>query len=246
MSEEDFVDSKIKQELTLAPYFKHCELLNTHGPPILSSGVAPQELDIASFENFLSDPDNYALDTRPPKEFLKQNIPKTISMSLGNMGLIVGWAFRPHNNFSLILGDHRDLGLAWSYLVRVGFDNIIGVLKNGITGWVEGGRATNTIKSISIDTLRTEVDKGTLQILDVREPHEFKLEHIKGSISSPLTQLMDTVSSMNITAPLATLCPSGFRSSTAASILIKNGITDVAVLLEGFKGWKARGLPTED
>jgi hydroxyacylglutathione hydrolase len=246
MTEEDFVDSKMKQELTLAPYFKHCESLNTQGPPVLSAGVAPQELDLFSFDNFLSDSDSYALDTRPPVEFLKQHIPGTISMSLGNMGLIAGWTLKPHHNFSLILGDRGDLGEAWSYLVRVGFDNIIGFLDNGITGWIESGRATNTIRSISVDKLKTEFDNGKIQIIDVREPHEFKLEHIKGSISSPLTQLMDKASSLNFDTPIATLCPSGFRSATAASILMRNANTDVSVSLEGFKSWKVRGLPTEE
>jgi hydroxyacylglutathione hydrolase len=246
MNEEDFIDSKIKQELTLAPYFKHCESLNTKGPPILSAGTAPQQLDVVSFERLLSEPSHFALDTRPPVEFMKQHVPGTISMSLGNMGLIAGWALRPHHSFSLILRDRSDLGDAWSYLVRVGFDNVIGFLENGIASWIDNGRGTKTIRSISIDTLKTENNEGKLQIIDVREPHEFKLEHIKGSISSPLTQLMDKEPSLKIDMPVVTLCPSGFRSATAASILMRNAAINVSVLLDGFKSWKAQGLPTED
>jgi len=246
MSEEDFIESKLKQELTLAPYFKNCEHLNTKGPPVLSAGIAPQELDLASFETLLSDPDHLALDTRLPEEFVKQHIPKTISMSLLNMGQIAGWTLEPNQRFSLILGNRRDLGTAWSYLVRVGLDNVVGFLDNGINRWVDSGRAPASIKTISIDDLRTELDNGELQVVDVREPHEFKLEHIKNSISLPLTRMMDAASSLNFDLPIATLCPSGFRSTTAASILMRNTVADVIAPLEGFKSWLARGLPTEE
>jgi hydroxyacylglutathione hydrolase len=245
MSEEEFVESKVKQELTLAPYFKHCEQLNTQGPPILSSGKAPQELDVAYFESLLEEPNHRALDTRPPSEFLKQHIPGTISMSLSNMGLIAGWALDPKQNFSLILKERGDLGEAWSYLVRIGFDHVIGFLDGGVASWIESGRSVESIMSLPIDELRDRVEKETIQIVDVREPHEFDLEHIKGSLSSPLTQLQDAVASLHIDAPLATMCPSGFRSATAASILKRNGISRIAVPLEGFKTWKARGYPTE-
>jgi hydroxyacylglutathione hydrolase len=245
MNEEDFVDSKIKQELTLAPYFKHCELVNTQGPQILSAGVAPQELDVSTLAKLLSNPDHLVLDTRPPGEFLKQHIPKSVSMSLSNMGLIAGWTLKPQQSFSLILGDRRDFGEAWSYLVRVGLDHIVGFLAGGIADWTDSGRVTNSIKSISIEDLKTQVDRREVQIIDVREPHEFELEHIKGSISLPLTQLTDTAPSLHFTTALATICPSGFRSATAASILMRSDIRDIVVPLEGFKGWKNLNLPTE-
>ncbi|MFW9956557.1 MAG: rhodanese-like domain-containing protein [Candidatus Odinarchaeota archaeon] len=246
MSEDDFIESKIKQELTLAPYFKHCELLNTKGPPVLSAGVAPQELDLASFETLLSNPNHVVLDTRSPTEFLNRQIPRTISMSLTNMGLFAGWILKPNQSISLILGNRENLGEAWSYLVRLGFDNVVGFLENGITSWIESGRATTSIKTISIDDLKIQLDNRTLLVVDVRESHEYKQEHIKDSISLPLTRLVDTAPSLKFDRTIATLCSSGFRSTTAASILSRNDITNILAPSEGFKSWMARGLPTEE
>lgn len=246
MSEEDFIESKIKQELTLAPYFKHCEQLNTKGPPVLSAGIAPQELDMTSFETLLQNPDHIAVDTRPPHEFLNKQIPGTISMSLSNMGLIAGWILRPNQNFSLILGSRRDLGEAWSYLVRVGLDNVVGFLENGVERWVESGHVATSIKTISLDDLRNQLDKGKMQVVDVRESHEFKQGHIKDSISLPLTRITDTAPSLKIEGTAVPFCPSGFRSTTGASILMRNNITDIAAPLEGFKSWIAEGFPMEE
>jgi hydroxyacylglutathione hydrolase len=243
MSEEDFVDSKTKQELTLAPYFKHCELLNTIGPPILSASIAPQELDSTSFADLLSDSKHFALDTRSPREFLKQHIPGSICTSLSNMGLIAGWILKSNQRFSLILGDRGDFGKAWSYLVRVGLDNIVGILDGGIMSWISSGRSIESIKSISIDALQTQASTGQLKIIDVREPHEFGLEHIEGSISLPLTELVFKIPSFKITTPAATLCPSGFRSTTAASLLKRAGYEDVCVAWSGLNAWREKGYP---
>ena len=246
MSEDDFIESKIEQELTLAPYFKHCEQLNTKGPPVLSAGVAPQELDMISFEALLKSPDHIAIDTRPPHEFLNKQIPGTISMSLTNMGLIAGWILEPSQNFSLILGYREALGEAWSYLVRVGLDNVVGFLENGVERWIESGHATTSIKAISLDDLRIQLDKGTVQIVDVRESHEFKQGHIKDSISLPLTRIMNMAPSVKFEGTAVPICPSGVRSATGASILMRKNITDIAAPLEGIKSWIAQGFPMEE
>lgn len=245
MSEDEFVESKIQQRLTLAPYFKHCEQLNTQGPPVLSAADAPQELNSELIESLLQEPNHRVLDTRLPGEFMKEHIPKTISLSLSNMGLIAGWALKPDQSFSLILENRTDLGEAWSYLVRVGFDNIVGFLANGITLWKDSCRAVDSIKSISPDYLKTNLQKRNVRVVDVREPHEFDSEHIHESISSPLTQLQDNAPSIGVETPVAAACPSGFRSTTAASILKRTGFVDVSILMGGLKAWKALGFPME-
>ncbi|MFW9960287.1 MAG: rhodanese-like domain-containing protein [Candidatus Thorarchaeota archaeon] len=246
ISEEDFIESKIKQELILAPYFKHCEQLNTDGPPILSAGLAPQELDITSFETLSHNSEHLAIDTRPPHEFLSKHIPGTINMSLTIMGLIAGWILKPSQSFSFLLGNRGELGEAWSYLVRAGFDNVVGFLENGIGKWIESGHAATSIRTISIDDLKVQLDTGKMQIIDVRESHEFKEGHIKDSVSLPLTRIMDATKTFKFEGPVAPLCSSGVRSSTAASILMRNNITDIAAPLEGFKSWIAQAFPTEE
>ena len=79
MSEAVFVESKVHQHLTRASYFKHCEHLNTIGPPIVADLPEPQELDIESFSKLLKDDDHRAIDTRPSDEFVNRHIPRSIS-----------------------------------------------------------------------------------------------------------------------------------------------------------------------
>ncbi|MHA1863757.1 MAG: MBL fold metallo-hydrolase [Candidatus Thorarchaeota archaeon] len=245
MDEDEFIKSKVNQRLTLSSYFKRCEKLNTEGPPLLSSLDPIVELEINEFEKLLDQVNYRAIDTRSNAEFLNSHIPRTISMNMNNIGLLAGWVLRSDQTFSFILNDYNDLELARGSLLRVGLDNIVGYLKNGFHEWSNSGRDTGNISSISIEELKTGLDENTLSIIDVREPHEFEKARITGSKSSPLTRLEEEVSNIDASNTIATLCPSGFRSTTAASIMKRNGISNVIVPLSGIKGWVSQGFPVE-
>jgi len=245
MDEDEFIKSKVDQRLTLSSYFKRCEKLNTEGPPLLSSLDPIEELEINEFEQLLNQFNHRAIDTRSNAEFLNSHIPRTIGMNLNNIGLLAGWALRSDQNFSFILNDYNDLELARGSLLRVGLDNIVGYLKNGFHEWSNSGRDTDSISSITIEELKTGLDNNTLSIIDVREPHEFEKTRITNSKSSPLTRLEEEVSNIDASNTIATLCPSGFRSTTAASIMKRNGISNVIVPLSGINGWVSQGFPVE-
>jgi hydroxyacylglutathione hydrolase len=80
MEEEDFVNARLRESLTLAPYFKHCEKLNTLGPPLMADIAAPRSLDPDSFEEMLKKPGYLAVDTRSPDFFVCGHIPNAISV----------------------------------------------------------------------------------------------------------------------------------------------------------------------
>jgi hydroxyacylglutathione hydrolase len=246
MSEDVFVESKIRQRLTRALYFKHCERLNTIGPPIIADLPEPQELDIESFTKLLEEDGHRALDTRPTAEFLKRHIPRSISMNIKNMGWLVGWALRPEQTFSIILrNDIDDLILATAMLHRIGYDNILGFLRNGINQWSSGGRETDSIDVLSLDEFAVKQTRREVFVIDVREPHEYDKERIEDSVSTPLTGLEEKAKDFMSVGPTATLCPVGNRSTTAASILKRKGVDDIAVSLDGLKAWRAYDFPLE-
>lgn len=82
-----------------------------------------------------------------------------------------------------------------------------------------------------------------LQLLDVREQHEFDDAHIEGVTLIPLGQLQNRVSELSSDKPVLCICAGGVRSERAAQFLDASGFTDVTNMLEGMKGWVARGLP---
>jgi len=245
LNEDEFIRSKLKQRLTRSSYFKRCEKLNTDGAPLLSSLKSLEAFDVDEYENLLRHPDHRGIDTRRSADFLNSHISGSISLSLTNIGLIAGWALRSNQDFTFILNDMSDLELAKNSLYRVGLDNVIGYLKDGFAGWSNSGKQVESISTISSEDLNDALKRRKVSIIDVRESHEYEKEWIPTSRSSPLTRLEEEVAHLDIADKIVTLCPSGFRSSTAASIMKRRGIDNVAVYLTGLNNWKADGYPME-
>lgn len=245
MGEDEFIHSKLNQRLTRSSYFKRCEKLNTDGPPLLSNLKPMTEFDVSEYEKMLHHPDHRGIDTRHSADFLDSHIPGSISLSLTNIGQLAGWALRSNQTFTFILNNNSELEFASNSLYRVGLDTVVGYLKDGFPGWCKSGKMVESIPTLSPEQLNDALKKNMHGIIDVREHYEYEKEWIPNSRSSPLTNLEEAVSEFDTTEKIVTVCPSGFRSTTAASIMKHNGIHDVAVFLSGLKKWKADGYPME-
>ena len=72
------------------------------------------------------------------------------------------------------------------------------------------------------------VNVNEATIVDVREPFEYQMGKVEGSINIPLGQVPDRVEEFkNMKKPLVLCCASGNRSGQATSFLIQNGIEEV-------------------
>jgi phage shock protein E len=69
-----------------------------------------------------------------------------------------------------------------------------------------------------------------VQIIDVREPEEFNMSHVEGSINLPLSRIMadpSVVTDLPKDETLVIYCNSGNRSGQAQQILNSYGIINV-------------------
>jgi hydroxyacylglutathione hydrolase len=243
MDLESFIESQVKQNLTLASYFKHCEKLNTIGPPLIGSLTEPKKFNPEEFEEQSKLPNHVVLDTRLVKEYVNSHIPNSISLSLKSMGLFTGWVLNPFDSFLFVLENNEDFNAARNILLRIGFDDVVGYLDHGMSSWVQVDKPTSTIQTYSIDKLRQQLESGKAHVVDVRQPHEFKHVSIKGSTSFPLTSLSLESPQFPSGRVIVNICPSGVRSTTGASILKRAGIENIVVSLEGLNGWQEKGYP---
>lgn len=69
--------------------------------------------------------------------------------------------------------------------------------------------------------------KAGATIVDVRTRGEFNGGHVRGSINIPLSDLPAQLNGINRNKPVITCCASGMRSSSAKSLLLKNGFNQV-------------------
>ena len=100
------------------------------------------------------------------------------------------------------------------------------------------GSATST----SIKPTEVAADLGNLQLIDVREPDEWKSGHIAGAVHIPLGRLQASIASIDAGRRVAVICRSGVRSRGAARMLRGHTI-DAASVSGGMLAWVRAGLP---
>lgn len=83
-----------------------------------------------------------------------------------------------------------------------------------------------------------------VELIDVREPSEWKLGHIPGARLVPLGQLEDEIPRLDPSRETVVYCKVGGRSSHAAKQLIAAGMRNVANLSGGILAWRDEVDPT--
>ena len=99
---------------------------------------------------------------------------------------------------------------------------------------------------ITVLELKARRDKGEdLFILDVREPHEYQINRIEGSVLIPLGDLPDRFAELDPNREIVSQCKSGMRSARAASFLRDQGFKNVRNLKGGILAWIDQVDPTQ-
>ncbi len=105
-------------------------------------------------------------------------------------------------------------------------------------------------KNMDADEARAFIRENpadSFQLLDVRQPKEYELEHIPGAILIPLKELMSRLNELDPSKPTLVYCAIGGRSKAAAQMLQGSNFKNVYNLSGGIKAWngfKAKGPET--
>jgi SulP family sulfate permease len=83
-----------------------------------------------------------------------------------------------------------------------------------------------------------------IQLIDLREPREYRQGHIVEARLLPLPDLLLKSEELNGNHPVVLICRSGRRSARAAHFLHGEGYRDLSVLEGGMIAWEAAGLLT--
>jgi len=91
---------------------------------------------------------------------------------------------------------------------------------------------------------REDASREPPVLVDVREPWEFDLCRIEGSILIPLGELPRRVGELPRERALVMVCHTGRRSQNAAMFLAQSGFGDVQNLKGGVEGWAVEVDPS--
>jgi glyoxylase-like metal-dependent hydrolase (beta-lactamase superfamily II)/rhodanese-related sulfurtransferase len=186
------------------------------------------------------------VDTRPAMQFAVAHVPGSMHIAL--TGQYASWAARILGlDTPLIIAgeDPEHVRESQMRLARVGAENVVGYLADGVVGWIRNGFELDYIPQITVQDFveLREQERDRIAVLDVRELGEVAGGVIENSRCIPLGKLKSRLAELDREKLLVVHCKGGYRSSIATSILRRAGFRDIANLTGGFDAWKTAGLP---
>jgi len=238
MSKDEFV-RMMTTDLPEAPaYFPQDAEINRGGARRLDelpppTALLPAEVGKLAREGLT------VLDVRPAAQFGAGHVPGAINIGLN--GQFASWAgnlLRLDAPVVLVGEDDEQINHAVTRLARVGIENVKGFLGGGMYAWDQAGFASAAIAQIPVDALKHWLDEARdVQVIDVRQPGEYRSGHVPGAINAPLTHVAARVSSLDPSRQTAVICAGGYRSSAAAGILARHGFRHLFNVIGGTSAW---------
>jgi rhodanese-related sulfurtransferase/glyoxylase-like metal-dependent hydrolase (beta-lactamase superfamily II) len=243
MTETQFVDVVTEGQPVRPHYFEFDASRNRQLHPLLDEDNGPPEL---SLDDVVARQRSGAtlLDSREPVDFAAGHLHGAIVVGL--QGRFAEWAgdvLDPNRDIVLV-GDPATAQETKIRLARIGFDRVVGQLRDPSTVFLQRSDLVESSSRLTIEQL-AEIRglEPALQIVDIRNPGETKAGVVPGAVEMPLATLVDTMETLAPDRPTVVYCMSGYRSAIAASVLRAAGIDDVSDLVGGYGAWAAAHLP---
>ena len=192
------------------------------------------------------------LDTRSKDAYVQAHIPGSVHLEADTqLSNRIGFVFPPDVPVILLLSDPSEYESVFYSLARVGYDNVVGYLSEGLDVWEKMGLplTAGDIKDVEPVELHQILQNCTNRdcpvVVDVREPWEYRQGHVPGALLIPLGQLSTRVNELNPERPVAVICASGNRSQSAAALLGQKGFKTVYNVSGGTGAWQHSGLALE-
>ena len=237
LNKNEFVNELTSNLPEPPAYFPQNVLMNKNGYIDLSDILkkSNRALTVDEFKILMIKKNTVVLDTRSTIDFSNAHIPGSYFIGLsGNFAPWVGEILKDVTINILLVAEKGKEIESITRLSRVGFDNCIGYLKDGIYSWLQKGNLVDKINNISPKDFT--LLKGDFKTLDVRKKSETKISSLDRSKKIPLSDIHLNLDSLNKKDKIYVHCAGGYRSMIALSILKRNGFNNIVDINEGYKG----------
>ncbi len=170
------------------------------------------------------------IDTRSAPFYGAGHFPGSLDIGLGS-AMFSTWAgfFVPGGSkIVLVVGDAANAAKARLELARIGFDDVLGCIEASLL------KETHQLSQLSVCDLKSSLKQDDAPfVLDVRTCGEWQGGHIGTARHIPLPALVKRLAEVPKDLPVAVLCGSGYRSTIAASLLLRAGHTRLSNVMGG-------------
>ncbi len=189
------------------------------------------------------------LDIRSQGEFGGQHIPHSVNVQLTSTEFEQRTArlVDPTSPLILISTDETQAQKALHKMAFIGTDStVLGYLP--LTAWIAEGRETHSVPQCTVHELHQVLEENPeTQVLDVREGAEYADGHVPGAVHLSLKAIHQKLDSVGLdpSKRVYVICKGGMRSSSACSLMSRQGFTNLANVTGGTQAWLRAGLATE-
>jgi hydroxyacylglutathione hydrolase len=175
------------------------------------------------------------VDVRPAEEFASGHVRGAINIPLGSSGFPTkaGFVLDTDERTVIYAASETEARRAERGLHAVGLFNV--------DGYLSGVEAEERLEPLTLDELEGLLSNGRVELVDVREKGERDQGYIPESLHIPYRRIRACAEELRGDATVVTICESGSRASTAASILAAAGVHARPVLGAGVSAWRERG-----
>jgi len=247
MSKQAFIELVTADQPEAPPYFVYDAVLNSKERPTLDETLQ-RELKPLALDDVLRMQVQGAqiLDTREPEEFGAAHLAGSINIGLnGQYATWAGTVLDRVHPIVIIAAPGRENESAVR-LGRIGFDHVAGYLQNGLQALESRPELVAFTERLGAQFASELLHSQPPPFLiDVRAPRERERKFIPGSLSLPLSHLVENFALVPQNRPLLVYCAGGYRSSIAASLLQRNKFAPVAEIAGGLAAWESARLPVQ-
>jgi glyoxylase-like metal-dependent hydrolase (beta-lactamase superfamily II)/rhodanese-related sulfurtransferase len=246
MNKDAFIQVVTADQPEAPAYFTYDAVLNGEERPTLDETLArinPMTLDDVLVLQSIG---AQILDTRDATEFASAHLAGSINIGLG--GQYATWAgtVLDREHPIVTIADSGRENEAATRLGRIGFDHVVGYLKDGLLSLKSRPDLTVTTDRLSAPFAAELLSSPQPPLaVDVRTPRERDQKYILGSLGVPLNHLKENLEKLPKDRPLLVYCAGGYRSSIAASLLQSSGFRRVDEIAGGIAAWEAANLPIQ-
>ena len=241
---KSFTDYALSTAPPVPKYYPLMKKLNAKGPKVLDKLPLVPGFPPKAFKHAIDGEAGVLVDTRTMLAFGGGHIAGALNIGATPMlSIWAGWLLDPEKSILLVLDSDGDLEKVLKLFIRTGYTKFAGYLVGGMKSWDNAGFELADVDQKTVHEVHEA--NGSLQVIDVRAPSEWKTGHVPGARHIFLPDLREKISELDRAVPIAAYCDSGYRASIATSILKQEGFADVSNVPGSWQAWKKAGLPID-
>ena len=220
-------------------YYRDMAAINEAGATLLGRTLPPLARLSADDVASLIDDGAAIVDVRVGRDYDRGHIPGSYNVGIdGPVSAWVGWLIARDRRLVLVGATEKDPRKAHRELLRIGYDNVAGILDGGVDSWRASGRELSSFETVDVEDMAQWVlSAEPMTVVDTRDEHEWVAGHVPGAVHIYVPDVPHRADEIPREAPVAVHCASGYRAGIAASLLEQAGLKRIIHVNGEYSDW---------